>query len=57
MFQVFYFNVVYSKWRSMNGWLNKLQSLIKGPSWRPGSPWTGRNEDKFNVRILLQLLF
>lgn len=48
--QVFYFNVVYSKWRSMHSWLNKLQCLIKGPSWRPGSPWTGRNEDKFNVQ-------
>ena len=25
----------------MEGWRNKLQSLIKGPGWRPGSPWTG----------------
>ena len=25
----------------MDGWKNKMYSLIKGPGWSPGSPWTG----------------
>lgn len=25
----------------MDGLNNKLLSLVKGPGWTPGSPWTG----------------
>jgi len=25
----------------MDGWKNKLLSVIKGPGWYPGTPWTG----------------
>jgi len=32
---------MYTKWQSMDGWKNKVFSLIKGPGWSPGSPWTG----------------
>lgn len=39
--QLFYLKKVYEKWCSMEGWRNKLESLIKGPGWRPGSPWIG----------------
>ncbi|OQR72769.1 alkylglycerol monooxygenase-like [Tropilaelaps mercedesae] len=28
----------------MDSWTNKLQCLIKGPGWEPGSPWTGYPE-------------
>ena len=36
----------------MEGWKNKLLSLIKGPGWRPGSPWTGNLEEVPDVRRL-----
>ena len=32
---------MYEKWNAMDGWKNKIYSLVKGPGWRPGSPWTG----------------
>ncbi|OQR74904.1 alkylglycerol monooxygenase-like [Tropilaelaps mercedesae] len=32
---------LHEKVRSMKGWKNKLQCLVKGPGWKPGSPWTG----------------
>ena len=38
---MFYFKKLYEKFRAMNGWKNKLFSVIKGPGWMPGSPWTG----------------
>jgi len=39
--QFFYYEKMYQKWKSMDGWKNKMYSLIKGPGWSPGSPWTG----------------
>jgi alkylglycerol monooxygenase len=48
--QTFYTQYVFSKWHAMTGWKNKLGAVIKGPSWVPGSPWTGRDEDKIDVR-------
>lgn len=35
----------------MDGWKNKIYSLVKGPGWRPGSPWTGFEEEVPDVRI------
>ncbi|XP_028967813.1 alkylglycerol monooxygenase-like [Galendromus occidentalis] len=32
---------LFEKFKSMDGWRNKVQCLIKGPGWEPGSPWTG----------------
>lgn len=29
----------------MDGWKNKLLSVIKGPGWRPGTPWTGNLDE------------
>ena len=43
--QVFYYGKLYDKWKSMVGWKNKIFSLVKGPGWRPGSPWTGFIEE------------
>ena len=33
----------------MDGWKNKLSAVFKGPSWLPGKPWTGGEEDKIDV--------
>lgn len=33
----------------MQGWKNKLGAIVKGPSWLPGKPWTGADEDKIDV--------
>lgn len=43
--QFFYYGKMYQKWKSMDGWKNKIYSLVKGPGWRPGSPWTGFEEE------------
>ena len=53
-FQLFYFKKNYDKWIVQDGWKNKLQSLIKGPGWRPGSPWTGNLEEVPDVSVLRQ---
>ncbi|KAG8283621.1 hypothetical protein J6590_014143 [Homalodisca vitripennis] len=48
--QVFYNMNVWNKMQSMAGWQNKLGAVIKGPSWLPGKPWTGADEDKIDVK-------
>ncbi|KAL1132790.1 hypothetical protein AAG570_010742 [Ranatra chinensis] len=48
--QTFYNMNVYNKFEAMNGWQNKLSAIIKGPSWLPGKPWTGLDEDKPDVK-------
>lgn len=40
-YQYIGFLELYYKVRSMKGWKNRLQCIIKGPGWEPGSPWTG----------------
>lgn len=47
--QVFYNRNVWDKMQSMQGWKNKLGAIVKGPSWLPGKPWTGADEDKIDV--------
>lgn len=39
--EVFHYISMYKKWQSVDGWKNKISSIIKGPGWSPGSPWTG----------------
>jgi hypothetical protein len=39
-----------------DGWKNKLQSLIKGPGWIPGSPWTGNMEEVPDVSYKMKLI-
>ncbi|XP_014254410.1 alkylglycerol monooxygenase-like isoform X3 [Cimex lectularius] len=48
--QVFYNVHVLNKWKAMDGWANKISAIVKGPSWLPGKPWTGAEEDKINVQ-------
>nr|XP_018903716.1 PREDICTED: alkylglycerol monooxygenase-like isoform X1 [Bemisia tabaci]XP_018903717.1 PREDICTED: alkylglycerol monooxygenase-like isoform X1 [Bemisia tabaci] len=48
--QIFYNKNVYYKVKSMDGWKNKLSAVIKGPSWYPGSPWTGEDSKKLDVQ-------
>jgi len=43
--QVFYFKKIYDKWQSVDGWKNKIFSVIKGPGWYPGTPWTGNLDE------------
>ena len=50
--QTFYFVKLYKKFKSMNGWKNKLYSLIKGPGWTPGSRWTGNPDNIPDVSFL-----
>ncbi|KAK4307073.1 hypothetical protein Pmani_021128 [Petrolisthes manimaculis] len=46
---VFYFKYVLQKSFNMDNFWNGLVALIKGPSWVPGGPWTGYDEDKIIV--------
>ncbi|XP_054281353.1 alkylglycerol monooxygenase-like [Macrosteles quadrilineatus] len=48
--QIFYNKNVWEKMRRMVGWQDKLSAMIKGPSWLPGKPWTGADEDKIDVK-------
>ncbi len=49
--QVFYVGKIYQKWKSMDGWKNKIFAVIKGPGWRPGTPWTGNIDEVPDVSI------
>ena len=51
--QVFHFGSIYEKWQSVDGWKNKIFSVIKGPGWSPGSPWTGHMDQVPEVRAAL----
>ncbi|XP_063230292.1 alkylglycerol monooxygenase-like [Bacillus rossius redtenbacheri] len=48
--QVFYNMNVVNKWRSMSGWQDKMAAVWKGPSWLPGKPRLGADEDKLDVK-------
>lgn len=39
---------------SMATWKESLQAVIKGPSWVPGAPWTGWEEEKPDVRSVTE---
>lgn len=48
--QAFYNKNIMNKWKAMSTREDKLSSVIKGPSWLPGKPWTGADEDKIDVQ-------
>ncbi|KAK6631625.1 hypothetical protein RUM44_006154 [Polyplax serrata] len=48
--QVYYNRFVAGKFSSFNEYHNKFLSLIKGPSWVPGAPWTGFEKDKLDIK-------
>nr|XP_045612906.1 alkylglycerol monooxygenase-like [Procambarus clarkii] len=49
--QVFYLKLAMEKAWAMGSWREGLCSLVKGPSWTPGSPWTGWDKDKPNISV------
>lgn len=40
----------------MDGWKNKVYSLIKGPGWKPGAPWTGHLHEVPEVTLYCEIL-
>lgn len=48
--QVFYLLGAIRKAKSMSSWQESLEAMVKGPSWSPGSPWTGWNHNKLDIR-------
>ncbi|PSN56922.1 Alkylglycerol monooxygenase [Blattella germanica] len=48
--QIFYNEHVINKWKSMDTWQNKLAAIWKGPSWQPGKPRLGAEEDKLDIK-------
>ncbi|XP_076250275.1 alkylglycerol monooxygenase-like isoform X1 [Rhynchophorus ferrugineus] len=47
--QTFYTRYVIEKFRAMNTWRHKLAAIFYGPSWQPGKPRLGSDEDKVKV--------
>ena len=47
---------MFHRWNAMDGWKNKISSVIKGPGWSPGSPWTGYIDQIPDVSISCCLL-
>ncbi|KAK9871264.1 hypothetical protein WA026_011535 [Henosepilachna vigintioctopunctata] len=47
--QTFYTSYVFQRFSEMKTWKLKLCSLFYGPSWRPGSPRLGLEEEKIKV--------
>lgn len=47
--QTFYSKYVIQKFKDMKGWKHKLAAVFYGPSWRPGRPRLGVEEDKVKV--------
>lgn len=37
----------------MNGWMNKLRSVVRGPSWIPGLSWTGHDGRRASVMVII----
>nr|CAD7586697.1 unnamed protein product [Timema genevievae] len=48
--QIFYNMNVINKWKSMPNWQDKLAAVWKGPSWIPGKPRLGADEDKLDIK-------
>nr|CAD7453009.1 unnamed protein product [Timema tahoe] len=48
--QIFYNMNVINKWKSMPNWQDKLAAVWKGPSWIPGKPRLGAEEDKLDIK-------
>lgn len=52
--QTFYTEYVIQKFNSMVGWRKKLASIFYGPSWQPGKPRLGLEEDKIKVKLIIE---
>ncbi|XP_030759328.1 alkylglycerol monooxygenase-like [Sitophilus oryzae] len=47
--QTFYTHYVITKFNAMKSWREKLAAIFYGPSWQPGRPRLGTEEDKVKV--------
>ncbi|XP_076031369.1 alkylglycerol monooxygenase-like [Oratosquilla oratoria] len=47
--QLFYLQHLKEKANGMDSWWHYICTFIKGPSWIPGSKWTGEREDEVKV--------
>uniref|UniRef100_A0AAR5PM64 Alkylglycerol monooxygenase n=1 Tax=Dendroctonus ponderosae TaxID=77166 RepID=A0AAR5PM64_DENPD len=47
--QTFYTKYVIQKFQAMSSWKHKLAAIFYGPSWQPGKPRLGLEEDKIKV--------
>lgn len=47
--QTFYTEYVIQKFNSVTGWRKKLAAIFYGPSWQPGKPRLGLEQDKIKV--------
>ncbi|CAH1175633.1 unnamed protein product [Phaedon cochleariae] len=47
--QTFYTEYVIDKFKSMQSWRYKLAAVFYGPSWQPGKPRLGLEEDKIKI--------
>ncbi|XP_060525578.1 alkylglycerol monooxygenase-like isoform X2 [Cylas formicarius] len=47
--QTFYSGYVYQRFRAMATWKHKLAAVFYGPSWEPGKPRLGLEQDKVKV--------
>lgn len=54
--QTFYTEYVIHRFNSMKGWKHKFASIFYGPSWEPGKPRLGNEEDKIRVSSLFVIL-
>lgn len=43
------YSALWNRLKSLPDWREKVQAVVKGPSWVPGSPWTGWDHLKPNV--------
>ncbi|KAJ9578223.1 hypothetical protein L9F63_005553 [Diploptera punctata] len=48
--QLFYNQNVINKWKAMHTWEDKVAAIWKGPSWQPGKPRLGAEEDKLDIK-------
>jgi len=50
--QTYYYSEIWYRIKGLNKWQNKIQAVVKSPSWNPGSPWTGWYHLKLEVYFL-----
>ncbi|CAL4115831.1 unnamed protein product [Meganyctiphanes norvegica] len=49
--QIFYLSDMVDKALLQDSWWNSLCAVFKGPSWEPGAPWRGWQDDKIKVDV------
>lgn len=54
VFQTFYTAYVVGKFKQMTSWKHKLAVIFYGPSWQPGKPRLGLEQDKIRVSSIIK---